>query len=124
MEHVLVVEDEANILKFVAVNLMGRGYKVAEAKNGTEALTCLRADPPALMVLDIKLPDFTGWDVLRQIRREQILKIEFPVLVMTASITDAYVDLEAYPNVREVLIKPFSSGKLLSAVLRALKPRI
>jgi two-component system KDP operon response regulator KdpE len=124
MENVLVVEDEANILKFVTVNLMSRGYKVAEAKNGTEALSHLRTEPPSLMVMDIKLPDITGWEVLRLIRRDQINKIEFPVLVMTASITDAYIDLEAYPNVIEVLIKPFSSGKLLSAVQRALRPRM
>jgi DNA-binding response OmpR family regulator len=122
--NVLVVEDEANILKFVTVNLMSRGYKVAEAKNGTEALSHLLTEPPSLMVMDIKLPDITGWEVLRQLRRDQINKIEIPVLVMTASITDAYVDLEAYPNVIEVLIKPFSSGKLLSAVQRALRPRV
>jgi DNA-binding response OmpR family regulator len=123
MDHVLVVEDEANILKFVSVNLLTRGYKVTEVKNGSDALTCLQINLPALMILDIKLPDLTGWEILRRIGREKIIKIEIPVLVMTASITDAYIDLEAYPNVREVLIKPFSSGKLLSAVLRALRPR-
>jgi len=121
MEQILIVEDEINICKFVSVNLMSRGYRVSEATNGSDALSMLRASEPALMVMDIKLPDITGWEVLRQMKRNQINKIEFPVLVMTASITDAYVDLEAYPNVREVLIKPFSSNKLLSAVERALR---
>ena len=121
MEEILVVEDELNIFKFVSVNLLSHGYRVSEARNGTDALSRLQASEPSLMVLDIKLPDITGWEVLRQMKREQLNKVEFPVLVMTASITDAYVDLEAYPNVREVLIKPFSSGKLLSAVQRALR---
>lgn len=124
MEYILVVEDEANILKFVSLNLLSRGFKVIEEKNGTDALARLHSAPPALMILDIKLPDTTGWDVLRRVVGDHLVKIEFPVLIMTASITDAYIDLEAYPNVREILIKPFSSGKLLSAVQRALKPRM
>jgi CheY-like chemotaxis protein len=121
MANVLVVEDEANILKLVSVNLLSRGYEVAEAKNGTEALAQLRSKRPSLMVLDIKLPDITGWDVLKQMTRDPMIKPGFPVLIMTASITDAYIDLASYPSVIEVLIKPFSSLKLLSAVERALK---
>ncbi|HLP80427.1 MAG TPA: response regulator [Nitrosomonas sp.] len=124
MEHILIVEDEANILKFVSVNLMSRGYQVFEVSNGIDALSRLQTNPPVLMVLDIKLPDLTGWEVLRQMKRDQLTKTDLPVLVMTASIPDAYIDLEAYPNVKEVLIKPFSSGKLLSAVQRALMAHV
>lgn len=121
MENVLVVEDEANILKLVVVNLSSRGYQVFEAKNGTEALELLRVKAPALMVLDIRLPDFSGWDLLRQMKFDPKIRTQMPVLVMTASLTDAYVDLGAYPSVSEVLIKPFSSIKLLAAVERALQ---
>lgn len=120
MENVLVVEDEANILKLVSVNLVSRGYQVFEAKNGAEALDLLRSRLPALMVLDIRLPDFTGWDLLKQMKFDPKIRSQIPVLVMTASITDASVDLGAYPSVIEVLIKPFSSLKLLAAVERAL----
>jgi two-component system, OmpR family, KDP operon response regulator KdpE len=120
MPNVLVVEDEANILKLVSVNLYSRGYEVAEAKNGTEALAQLRLKLPSLMVLDIKLPDFTGWELLKKIKGDPKIKTDFPVLIMTASITDAYVDLASYPSVTEVLIKPFSTMKLVSAVERAL----
>lgn len=116
-----MVEDEANILKLVAVNLSSRGYQVFEAKNGTEALELLRVKAPALMVLDIRLPDFSGWDLLRQMKFDPKIRTQMPVLVMTASLTDAYVDLGAYPSVSEVLIKPFSSIKLLAAVERALQ---
>lgn len=120
MENVLVVEDEANIRKLVAVNLMSRGYHVSEAQNGTEALAQLHSRLPALMVLDIKLPDFTGWELLKKINRDPSLSSSFPVLIMTASITEAVVDLDTFPSVTDVLIKPFSTGKLVSAVERAL----
>jgi len=123
MEYILVVEDNANLLKLVSVNLTSRGYDVSEAINGQEALSRLRLDPPSLIILDLKLPDITGWELLQTMKQDPLIKTDFPVLIMTASITDALVDLESYPSVREVLIKPFSSGKLLSAVERALNQR-
>lgn len=123
MANVLVVEDEANIRKLVSVNLLGRGYQVSEAKNGTEALAFLRNRLPSLMVLDIKLPDFTGWELLKKINIDPLIQSTFPVLIMTASITEASVDLEPYPSVTDILIKPFSMTKLIGAVERALNQR-
>jgi two-component system, OmpR family, KDP operon response regulator KdpE len=120
MAYVLVVDDEPGIRTLVTANLQIRGYQVAEAKNGAEALAQLQISQPSLMVLDIKLPDFSGWELLKGIRNDPQIKTEFPVLVMTASITETFVDLEAYPSVVDILIKPFSSTKLLSAVELAL----
>jgi two-component system, OmpR family, KDP operon response regulator KdpE len=122
MADVLVVEDEANVRKLVSVNLSSRGHQLFEAENGAQALVLLQAHPPALMVLDIKLPDFTGWELLEQVSRDPAIKLDFPVLVITASITDAYVDLAPYPWVVEILIKPFSTSRLLAAVESALEP--
>jgi CheY-like chemotaxis protein len=121
MANVLVVEDETNVRKLVSVNLSGRGHQLFEAKDGAQALAQLHAHPPALMVLDIKLPDFTGWELLDQISQDPSIKENFPVLVITASITDAYLDRGRYPPVTEILIKPFSTTELLAAVDRALK---
>jgi len=120
---VLVVDDEVNILKLVSANLQIRGYQVTEAKNGTEALTQLRKSQPSLMVLDIKLPDFTGWELLKRIKSDPLVATGFPVLIMTASISETSLDLEIYPDVREVLTKPFSSARLMSAVERILGDR-
>ena len=120
MKNVLVVEDEANILKLVAVNLLSRGYQVAEAKSGTEALTQLRISPPSLMVLDIKLSDFTGWELLKRIKTEPLIVPTFPVLIMTASISETSIDRDTYPNVVEILIKPFSVIRLVTAVERSI----
>ena len=121
MAKVLVVEDETNVRKLVSVNLSERGHQLLEAQNGAQALAQLHAHLPALMVLDIKLPDFTGWELLDQISKDPSIKEDFPVLVITASITDAYLDRGRYPPVTEILIKPFSTTELLSAVDRALK---
>jgi two-component system, sensor histidine kinase and response regulator len=123
MKNVLVVDDEVDILKLVSVNLTIRGYQVAEAQNGTQALAQVQSNPPALMVLDIKLPDFTGWELLKRIKKDAQITTAFPVLVITASITETAVDLEAFPSVVEILIKPFSTARLVSAVEHALGHR-
>ncbi len=120
MDTVLVVDDEADILKLVSENLLVRGYRVSEAKNGAEALAQLHHNHPSLLVLDIKLPDFTGWELLSRIKNDPAINHNLPVLVMTASITEGANDLAAYPSVVEVLIKPFSTNRLVSAVERAL----
>ncbi len=120
MPHVLIVEDEANVRKLVAVNLVSRGYQVQQAVDVREALDQLSRQTPDLLVLDIKLIDDSGWDLLTRIADNPAIAGNFPVLVMTASATDAHPDSEKYPQVVEVLIKPFSAARLIGAVQRAL----
>jgi CheY-like chemotaxis protein len=120
MMTILVVEDEANVRKLVTVNLNSRGYQVLEAENGKEALAHLHTQTPAMMVLDIKLPDITGWDILNTIASDPTLTADFPVLVMTASLGDANVDLKPYPSVIEIIIKPFKIKRLISTIQRIL----
>ncbi len=121
MSHILVVEDEANVRKLVTVNLISRGHTVFEAEDAQAALNQLRMTPFDLLVLDIKLPDLTGWDLLTKIATDSAIKFSNPVLVMTASIMDAHIDLERFPLVVAVLLKPFSAAKLVAAVERALR---
>jgi DNA-binding response OmpR family regulator len=120
MATILVVEDEANVRKLVAVNLAQRGHRVLEAENGQQALDQLYDEEPALMVLDIKLPDLSGWDILDRLSTVSSLPADFPVLVMTASPVDQNTIFDQYPSVVEILIKPFSTDKLIAAVQRAL----
>jgi CheY-like chemotaxis protein len=115
-----VVEDEANVRKLVKINLTSRGYQVLEAENGEEAFAHLRNQIPEMMVLDIKLPDITGWEILQAIANDPTVKAKFPVLVMTASLGDANIDLGPYPTVIEILIKPFKTERLISTVQRTL----
>ena len=63
-----------------------------------------------LIVLDIKLPDATGWNLLARIATDPAIEFNGPVLVMTASVIDAQIDLDQYPTIVEVLVKPFSAA--------------
>ncbi|MDQ3700441.1 MAG: response regulator, partial [Chloroflexota bacterium] len=62
---VLVVEDDASLSTIVRRNLEVRGYSVRRAETAAQALELIAAEAPALMLLDINLPDGSGWDVLR-----------------------------------------------------------
>jgi DNA-binding response OmpR family regulator len=78
---VLVVEDEPLLRRIIVRNLVSRGHAVREAATAAEALAALRAELPDLMLLDINLPDRTGWDVLRDLRaaRQQV-----PTILLSA----------------------------------------
>jgi len=77
---VLVVEDDPQLRRIIVGNLTARGHTVREAADVATALTELRAEQPDLLVLDVNLPDRTGWDVLR----EADLPPEVRVLMLTA----------------------------------------
>ena len=65
---ILVVDDDIDIVKIVSTMLAGRGWEVATASSGEEALREVRRDPPDLILLDIMMPRMNGLEVLRQVR--------------------------------------------------------
>jgi DNA-binding response OmpR family regulator len=77
---VLVVEDEASIASFVAMYLRNAGFEVQVAPNGRDALTKAENGSPALVVLDLMLPDIDGIEVCRRIRQRS----DVPILMLTA----------------------------------------
>ncbi|MGE3269776.1 MAG: response regulator transcription factor [Chloroflexota bacterium] len=63
---VLVVEDDAPLRRIIASNLEARGHTVRQASDALSALEALTEEQPDLLILDVNLPDRTGWDVLRE----------------------------------------------------------
>ena len=78
---VLLVEDEATLRQVIARNLASRGHLVREAATASEALQEVEGFQPDLLLLDINLPDRSGWDVLRELRDRGI---EIPTVVVSA----------------------------------------
>jgi DNA-binding response OmpR family regulator len=109
---VLVVEDEATLRRVVARNLAVRGIRVREAETAAAALAALRAERPDLLLLDINLPDRTGWDVLRELQR---LGLSVPTIVVSAVRVNARRLDEFRPLA--YLPKPFPLEALLALVL-------
>lgn len=119
MPGLLIVEDEVNIRRFVAANLGARGYQVVEAGDAEEGLRQLRESPPGALILDIRLPGMSGWDLLQEMASDTALA-SIPVIVMTASATNLKFGETSYTNVVQWLVKPVSVHELLQAVKKAL----
>jgi DNA-binding response OmpR family regulator len=109
---VLIVEDEPPLRRVVSRNLTGRGLRVREAETAAEALSALRSEWPDLLLLDINLPDRTGWDVLRELRQDGV---EVPTIVISAVRLGAS-RLEEFRPLAYVP-KPFPLEALLRLVL-------
>ncbi len=75
---ILVVEDESSIASFVALYLKNAGYTVRTASTGNEALTLAASEQPALIVLDLMLPDLDGIEVCKRIRQDSDVPILMP----------------------------------------------
>ncbi|MDD2211622.1 MAG: response regulator transcription factor [Clostridia bacterium] len=108
----LVVEDESNILRFVRANLRASGFEVVSAMTGAEALVQFAAADPNIIVLDIMLPDFDGFDVCRHIRQVS----DVPIIMITAKgeMQDIVEGLNVGAD--DYLRKPFAVEELLARV--------
>ncbi len=121
MPTILVVEDEVSIRKLVTVNLSARGYDVIEAASAEDGLVQLRQVRFSLMLLDIKLPGMRGWDLLTAMSDDPAISLDMPIIVMTASVVEAQTQVQDYPNIVKVMIKPFNIDDLVQAVTDALR---
>jgi two-component system OmpR family response regulator len=118
---ILVVDDEAAIRNLVATVLRYEGFEVEEAASGREALAVAAASRPALVVLDIMLPDHDGLEVMRRLRRDGL---DAGVVFLTAreETQDKVAGLELGAD--DYVTKPFSLEELVArvrAVLRRLE---
>jgi two-component system KDP operon response regulator KdpE len=114
MTKVLVVEDERGLLRALAMNLSARGYEVVEADSGTKALTAAAAERPDVLVLDLGLPDLSGFEVIKALRQYS----QVPIIVLSArtSGSDKVTALDLGAD--DYVTKPFNIEELF-ARLRA-----
>jgi DNA-binding response OmpR family regulator len=108
---ILLVEDEPRLRQILARSLAGRDFQVVEATTASEAVTAATARRFDLMLLDVNLPDATGWDVLPRLRR---VGRDLPVVVMSAVPPNPARVREFRPF--GVLHKPFSIDALLRLI--------
>ncbi len=116
---VLIIDDEAQIRRFVRISLTANGYNVREAVTGSEGLEQAAVLRPDVIILDLGLPDRDGMQVLTQLREWS----DVPVVVL--SVRDADVDKIALldAGADDYLTKPFSMGELLARLRAAQRHR-
>jgi DNA-binding response OmpR family regulator len=82
-QHILVVDDERDIVELVRYNLVQAGYRVSAAADGQQALEMVRRDRPDLVVLDLMLPLMSGTEVARLLRQDEKTR-DIPIIMLTA----------------------------------------
>jgi DNA-binding NtrC family response regulator len=117
-ERILILEDEKLLRMTMRKRLEGEGYRVFEAETGEAAIDLIRDDEPDLLVLDYKLPDMTGIDVLRQVR-EMHLDTSAILLTAFSSIGTAVEAMKL--GAHDYLDKPVDYDELLATIAKALE---
>jgi two-component system alkaline phosphatase synthesis response regulator PhoP len=114
---VLVVEDEASIASFVSLYLKNAGYGVKAVSNGGDALAQVENEQPALIVLDLMLPDMDGIEVCRRIRQRR----DIPILMLTARDEDVDKIIGLEVGADDYMTKPFNPRELVARVKSILR---
>jgi DNA-binding response OmpR family regulator len=114
---VLVVEDESSIASFVAAYLKNAGYAVRTTASGNDALKLVDSEKPALVVLDLMLPDIDGVEVCKRIRQ----KGDLPVLMLTARDEDVDKIIGLEVGADDYMTKPFNPRELVARVKAILR---
>lgn len=117
MTTILIVDDDINILQLVNIHLSQAGYKVAQAKDGTEALEVLKREKCDLAVVDVMMPFMDGYALTREIRK----KYDIPVILLTAKNQIEDKEKGYKSGTDDYLLKPFEPKELnfrIEALLR------
>ncbi len=121
MSHILIVEDEEDLARTMQYNLDQAGFQTTIVGTGGEALAALKSPGRfELLILDLMLPDMSGKDVCREVRRDELLQA-IPIVMVTAmgTETDRIVGFEVGAD--DYVVKPFSVRELVLRVQALLK---
>ncbi|HEX9896684.1 MAG TPA: response regulator transcription factor [Dehalococcoidales bacterium] len=115
--HILVVDDEPGILRFLRVNFESKGYQVTTAVNGLEALQKAELEPPDLVILDITMPQMDGFETCNRLREW----LQVPIIMLSArgDETDKVKCLDLGAD--DYMTKPFGVSELLARVRAVLR---
>jgi DNA-binding response OmpR family regulator len=112
-QHILLVEDELKLARFIELELESEGYRVTVAHDGMSGLSLVRESEPDLAILDWMMPGLTGVELCRRLRSTGI---KIPVILLTAKdeVGDRVTGLDAGAD--DYLVKPFSIEELLARI--------
>lgn len=121
-EHILIVEDEPDILELLNYNLAKEGYRVSGATTGEDGLAACRAQTPDLVLLDLMLPGMDGLEVCRELKGDAKTRA-IPVVIITARGEESDVVAGLELGADDYVTKPFSPRVLVARVRSVLRRR-
>ncbi|OGR31367.1 MAG: DNA-binding response regulator [Desulfobacca sp. RBG_16_60_12] len=121
-EHILVVEDEEDILELLRYNLAKEGFRVTGVIEGEEAVRTARSTPPDLIILDLMLPGMDGLTVCRELKMDAKTR-DAPIIMLTAKGEEADIVAGLELGADDYVTKPFSPRVLLARLRAVLRRR-
>lgn len=114
---ILVIDDEVQIRRLLEITLTANGYNVAEAANAKDAVVAAATHTPALIILDLGLPDLDGQVVLKQLREWY----QKPIIVLSARSSEDEIVKALDSGANDYLTKPFRTGELLARIRSSIR---
>jgi len=120
-KHVLVIEDEPDLIQLVTKLIKKEGYLVTACEDGEQGYVAIQRDRPDLIVLDVNLPTMDGFETCRRIKEDAMTR-KIPLIIMTAAYTSAEdAERGLKLGASEYIIKPFMHVPFIAAVRRHLE---
>jgi len=116
-ENILIIDDEVQIQRLLEITLSASGYKISEASTGKEGLTLAATRQPALIILDLGLPDADGLEILKKLREW----FEKPILILSVRNSEEDIIKALDNGANDYLTKPFRTGELLARIRVAIR---
>ncbi|MCS7282202.1 MAG: response regulator [Anaerolineae bacterium] len=115
MTRILVAEDERDIRELIAFTLRFAGFDVILATNGAEAVELAEANPPDLIILDVRMPKMSGYEACRRLK-ENPRTSSVPVVFLSAKGQDSEIQQGLASGADEYILKPFAPDELIQQV--------
>lgn len=119
MAVIVLSEDDPDIRELVAYKLSRAGHTIVEVNNGAAALRAVAQSRPDLVILDVMMPEMSGFDVCRALRSD-LATADIPVIMLTARAQERDVETGFEVGAHDYMIKPFSVRELASRVASVL----
>ena len=117
---VLVIDDDWKTTKLIRMNLEGYGFEVTEAGTGEDCLRMLKAGGVHLVLLDLNLPDLSGWDVLAVLKSTEALR-DVPVIIISVEPPNRALATRFGPE--DYIEKPFDVRELVARIGKIVRDR-
>ncbi len=114
----LVIEDDPNIITLLRINFEIRGFDVYGCEKSTKALASSLIELPDVVVLDLLMPEETGWDVLEKLKENPVTK-NIPVIICSVVAGEEDKERATSMGAADYITKPFELNELVAAVQRA-----
>jgi two-component system KDP operon response regulator KdpE len=114
---ILIIDDEVQIRRLLEITLSSHGYRISEAATGKEGLIAAATNNPALIILDLGLPDADGTDILKKLREWY----QKPIIILSVRNSEDDIVNSLDNGANDYLSKPFRTGELLARIRVALR---